>query len=95
MKPRSHLNGKPIKTLGVVNIVEIKHWDIIKGKSKWANIVFTDSENPVVASHFIFAFTTANLHNILNFEFALLDDQAKCINFPITEDKVTVLNFTI
>ena len=91
----SLINGKLFKTLGVVNIAEIKHWDIIKEKSKWANAVFTDSENPVAASHFAFAFTTTNLHDILNFEFILLDDEAKLINFPITEDKVPVLNFTI
>ena len=76
-------------------MAEIKHWDIIKGKSKLANAVFTDSKNPVAASHFAFAFTSTNLHNILNFEFILLDDEAKLINFPITEDKVPVLNFTI
>ena len=45
----SLINGKLFKTLGVVNITEIKHWDIIKRKSKWANAVFTDSENPVAA----------------------------------------------
>ena len=45
----SLINGKLFKTLGVVKITEIKHWDIIKRKSKWANAVFTDSENPVAA----------------------------------------------
>ena len=45
----SLINGKLFKTLGVVNITEIKHWDIIKRKSKWANAVFTDSENSVAA----------------------------------------------
>ena len=89
------INGKLFKTLVLINIAEIKHWDIIKGKSKWANTVFTDSENPVAASQFEFVFTTTNLHNILNFEFILLDDEAKLINFSITEDKVPVLNFTI
>ena len=42
-----------------------------------------------------FVFTATNLHNILNFEFILLGDEAKLINFPITENKVPVLNFTI
>ena len=45
----SLINGKLFKSLGVVNITEIKHWDIIKRKSKWANAVFTDSKNPVAA----------------------------------------------
>ena len=88
------INGKLFKTLSVVNIAEIKHWDIIKGKSKWANAVFTGFENQVTASHFAFAFIT-KLHDILNSEFILLDDEAKLINFPITEDKVPMLNFTI
>ena len=91
----SLINGKLFKTLGVINIAEIKHWDIIKGTSKWANAVFTDSENPVTVSHFAFAFATTNLHDILNFEFILLDGKAKLINFLVTEDKVPVLNFTI
>ena len=65
----SLINGKLFKSIGVVNMAEIKHWDIIKGKSKLANAVFTDSKNPVAASHFPFAFTTTKLHNILNFEF--------------------------
>ena len=67
----------------------------IKGKSKWANAVFTDSEDPSAASHFAFAFTTTNLHDILNFEFILLDDETKLINLPAKEDKVPVLTFTI
>ena len=49
--------------------------------------VFTDSENPVADSHFAFAFTATKLHDIINFEFILLDDEEKFINFPITEDK--------
>ena len=89
------INGKLFKTLSVVNIAEIKQWDIIKGKSKWANAVFTGFENLVTASHFAFAFITTKLHDILNSEFILLDDEAKLINFPITEDKVPMLNFTI
>ena len=89
------INGKLFKTLGVINIAEVKHWDIFKGKSKWANAVFTDSVNPVAASHFTFVFTTTNLHNILNFKFILLDDEAKLITFPITEGEIPVLNFTI
>ena len=36
----SLINGKLFKTLGVVNIAQIKHWNIIKGISKWANAVY-------------------------------------------------------
>ena len=54
-----------------------------------------DSEDPTTASHFAFAFTTTNLKDILNFEFILLDDEAKLINFPAKVDKEPVLTFTI
>ena len=67
----------------------------VKGKSKRANATLTDSEQPIAASYFAFGFTTTNLHDILNFEFILLDDKAELINFPITEDKVPILIFTI
>ena len=81
----SLINGKLFKTLGVINLAETEHWDKIRGKSKWTNDVFTGSEDQTVASHFAFAFTTTNLHNIFNFEFSLLHDEAKLINFPAKE----------
>ena len=56
---------------------------------------FTDSEDPTAISHFVFAFTTTNLHDILIFKFILLDDNAKLINFSTKEDKVPVLTFSI
>ena len=59
----SLINVKLYKTLGVINISEIKHWDKIKGISY--------SENLTSASHLNFAFTTTNLHNILNFSLSL------------------------
>ena len=59
------------------------------------NAVFTDSEDPTAASHFAFAFTATNLHEILDFEFILLDDEAKLKTFPAKEDRVPVLTFTI
>ena len=40
----SLINGKTIKTLGVVNINQIESWDKLKGKSKWVIVVFNDSE---------------------------------------------------
>ena len=81
----SLINGKLFKTLGVINLAEVEHWDKVKGKSKWTNAVFTDSEDPTAASHFAFAFTTTNLNNILNFEFSLLKGEAKLINLPAKE----------
>ena len=81
--------------IGVINLNEIEHWEKIKGKSKWVDATFTDSEQPIAASHFAFGFTTTNLHDILNFEFIWLDDKPELINFPKTEDKVPILTFAI
>ena len=89
------INSKLFETLGVIKPSEIDHWDKVKGKSKWKNAVFTDFEDSTAASHFAFTFTLRNLHDILYFEFSLLDDEAKLINFPGKEDKVPILTFTI
>ena len=91
----SLINGKLFKTLRGINLAKIEHWEKIKGKSKWTNAVLTDSEDPTVASHFAFAFTTTNLNDVLNFEFILLDDKAKPIKFPANEDQVPGLTFAI
>ena len=89
------INGKVFKTFDVINLAKIEHWDKVKGKSKWTNAVFTDSDNPTAASHFAFAFSATNLHDIFNFEFSLVDDEVKLINFPAKEDKIPVMSFTI
>ena len=41
------INRKLYKTVGVINISEIKDWAKLKGESKWINI-FSDSENPAI-----------------------------------------------
>ena len=64
-------------------------------KSHWTNVVLTDSQYPIVAKHFAFAFETTDLHNLLNFEYSLVDDTGKLIEFKTGEDKMPVLNFTI
>ena len=71
----SLINGKIYKSIGVGNVNEKANWTELKGKSKWVNIVFNDSENPTLAKHFAFAFETTNLNDLLNFELSLLDDE--------------------
>ena len=57
---------------------------------------FNDSElDPTSSKHFAFGFVTTNAHNILNFEFRLLDDEGKLIEFKGGEVKVPVIGFTI
>ena len=91
----SLINGKLYKTIGVINISEIKDWTKLKGESKWINIIFNNSENPTLAKHFVFAFETVNLSNLLNFQLSLLDDKAKPIKFTPNEKKIPALTFSI
>ena len=43
----------------------------------------------------MFAFETRDLHNILNFECSLVDDERILIEFKTGKDKMPALNFTI
>ena len=83
----SLINRKVYKSIGVININEIKDWTKLKGESKWVNIKFNDSENPTLAKHFAFAFETVSLSDLLNFQLSLLDDEAKPIKFGPKEKK--------
>ena len=57
-------------------------------------MVLTDLQYPTAAKH-VFAFETSGLQNILNFEYSLVDDEGKLIEFKTGEDKIPALNFTI
>ena len=83
----SLIKGKLHKSIGVININEIKDWTKLKGESKWVNIIFNHSENPTLAKHFAFAIETVNLSNLLNFQLSLLDDEAKAIKFAPNEKR--------
>ena len=67
----------------------------IKKTSHWLNTVFIDSECPRNAQHFAFAFKTADIHNLLDFSYSLLDDEGKLIKFKDDEEKIPALNFGI
>ena len=76
------------KTLGIVNVSQIDTWEKLKDKKKWVNEPFNDSElDPTSSKHFAFGFVTTDAHDILNFEFRLLDDERKLIEFNDGEDK--------
>ena len=93
----SLINRKLYKSLGVININEIKDWTKLKGESKQKKIIFNDSENPTLEKHFAFAFETVNnLSNLLNFQLRLLDDEAKPIKVaPNKQTKIPALTFSI
>ena len=50
------INGGVYKTLGVINLSQIKNWSKVKGDSNWINTAFIDSEYPSISNHFSFAF---------------------------------------
>ena len=61
----------------------------------WTNAVLIDSKHPIAGRHFAFGFETTDLHNLLNFEYLLLDEEGKLIEFKIAEEKIPAINFTI
>ena len=89
------INGKLFQGIGVIYISEIENWDKIKNESHWTNVVLTDSAYPLAAKQFAFAFETADLHNLLNFEYSLITDKGKLLKFANGEDKICALNFII
>ena len=50
---------------------------------------------PIAAKHFAFGFETTDLHNLLNFEYSLINDPGKLLEFEQGEDKIPALNFSI
>ena len=89
------INGKIFQGIGVICISEIENWNKIKKESHWTNVILTDSVFPIAAKHFAFGFETTDLHNLLNFEYSLINDQGKLLEFKQGEDKIPALNFTI
>ena len=59
------------------------------------NLVLTDSAYPLAAKHFAFSFKTADLHNLLNFQYSLTTYKGELLKFANGEDKIPALNFTI
>ena len=47
-----------------------------------------DSIYPIATKHSAFGFETRDLNNSLNFEFSLLDEEGKLIQFKTGEDKI-------
>ena len=74
---------------------EIEGWEKIKNGSHWTNVILTDSVYPTAAKHFAFGFETTDLHNLLNFENSLINDQGKLLEVKQGKDKIPALSFTI
>ena len=89
------INGKILQGVCVIYISEIENWNKIKNESHWTNVILTYSAFPISAKHFAFGFETTAIHNLLNSEYSLINDQKKLLEFKQEEDKIPVLNFTI
>ena len=89
------INGKIFQGTCVIYTSAIDNWDIIKNKSHWTNVILTDSAYPIAAKHFAFGSETTDLRNLLNFEYSLLNDQDKFLEFKQGEDEITALNLII
>ena len=89
------INGKLFQEIGITYISEIENWDKIKKEPHWPSVILTDSIFPIAAKHFAFGFETTDLHNLLNFEYSLVDNKGKLLQFNQGEDKIPALNFTM
>ena len=79
----------------LTELVQFENWNKIKNESHWTNVILIDSAFPIAAKHFAFGFETTDLHNLLNSEYLLINDQKKLLEFKQEEDKIPALNFTI
>ena len=89
------INGKFYQGIGIIYLSEIENWDKIKGLSHWTNVILTDSAFPIGAKHYSFAFETADVQNLLNFEYSLISNKGELIKFKQSKDKIPALKFTI
>ena len=88
-------SSKIFQAIGIIYISEIKNWNKIKQESHWTSVTLTDSIFPIAAKHFAFGFETTDLHNLLNFEYLLINDKGNLLQFKQGEEKIPALNFTI
>ena len=81
--------------IGVIYTSEIEGWKNILKTLHWTKAVLTDLKYSIAERHFAFGFETTDLHNLLNFEYLLLDKDNNLIEFKTGEDKIPAINFTI
>ena len=89
------IDSKIYKTLGVVCLSEIKNWNLVKGESKRPQAIFTNSEYYTKSPYFGFAFTTANVFDLLNLTVTFLDSNGNKITFLSNQTKVLIIRVKI
>ena len=90
----SIINRKVYKSLGVIQLDQIKNWGKLKGVSNWVNAILTDSDEPLNSDHFALGFETEYSNGLLNFVFSLLNEKSPLLSFQIRKlselDKVSI-----
>ena len=71
----------------MIYISKIQNWNKIKNESHWTNVILTASVYPIAAKHFAFGFEATDLDNLLSFEYSLINDLGKLLEFKQGEDK--------
>ena len=89
------INSKIFQGIGIIYISEIGNWNKINNELHWTNVILTDTAFRIAAKRFAFGFETTDLHNLLNFEYSLINDKGKLLEFKQGEDKSPALNFTM
>ena len=80
------INEKIFQGIDVIYISEFENWGKIKKESHWTNIILIDLTYPIAEKEFAFGFETTDLHNLLNFEYSLINDQGKLLELKQGED---------
>lgn len=92
----SLINRQLVKTLGQINIAEIKNYKAAKDQNKWINVNLTDSHLlPYASKHYSYPFATNNLRNILDFNITFLNKKGELLTWRSNENKVPSISFTI
>ena len=83
----SLINGKSMKTLGIIHLNQIRNWDIVKDESKWINTTLTGSDYPLNADHFAVCFDTTASNDLLHFSFSFINKKVEIVTFKTGEEK--------
>ena len=89
------LNEEYKQIIGIVNLNQIKNWNMLKQDSKWVDITLQEQIENKNAEHPSFSFISNNKEDVLGFSVKLVDSNNKIIKFADGEAKFPILEFLI
>ena len=89
------INGKLFQGIGLIYTSEREGWKNIFKKIALDKHCINRFKISNCSKTFCIQIEATNLHNLLNFEYLLLDEEGKLIEFKTGEDKISAINFTI